>query len=388
MSATPLNIAANPACPHRRTSRPATSDLDRRSRSRCRKPSRSSVLPRARSVIIDGERIMTTDTERVVEPHAHQSVIGTMATADQTLTKRAIAGSLEAQHGGPARHGGDAAIMLRPAWRRGSTATSWSPRRWWGSPRRSTSPRSTPPVSSRTSAFNVHLAQQIYGDQPASLPGDINILDQRPLEDSSSPHSVQLHRDRRQPAHDARPDGQHRLWKPSEKAASQPTSRCGFSRRLGCRPGSSTSSTARAHRSPPPRSRIPTSRPELHGLHHRLPELVACRRREHGTYRSFPAWSARPEQERHPRAPDRGRRRCRTALVRAAFEFQGQKCSAASRAYIARSSGTSRDELVDIVRGLPVGDPTARDVRGSGDRPGRRRTPPNRVRPGRRPRHP
>jgi 1-pyrroline-5-carboxylate dehydrogenase len=47
-----------------------------------------------------------------------------------------------------------------------------------------------------------------------------------------------------------------------------------------------------------------------------------------------------------------------TTLVRGAFEYQGQKCSAASRAYVPRSLWDSsvRDELVTVVRSLSFGD--------------------------------
>jgi 1-pyrroline-5-carboxylate dehydrogenase len=46
----------------------------------------------------------------------------------------------------------------------------------------------------------------------------------------------------------------------------------------------------------------------------------------------------------------------RTALVRGAFEYQGQKCSAASRAYVPRSVWERlRDDLVDVVESLTVG---------------------------------
>jgi 1-pyrroline-5-carboxylate dehydrogenase len=49
----------------------------------------------------------------------------------------------------------------------------------------------------------------------------------------------------------------------------------------------------------------------------------------------------------------------RTALTRGAFEFQGQKCSAASRAYIPRSLWTRmRAEFIDEVEGLTMGDVT------------------------------
>jgi 1-pyrroline-5-carboxylate dehydrogenase len=47
----------------------------------------------------------------------------------------------------------------------------------------------------------------------------------------------------------------------------------------------------------------------------------------------------------------------RTALVRGAFEYSGQKCSAASRAYVARSVWDQMgDELVDATESLKVGD--------------------------------
>jgi 1-pyrroline-5-carboxylate dehydrogenase len=47
----------------------------------------------------------------------------------------------------------------------------------------------------------------------------------------------------------------------------------------------------------------------------------------------------------------------RTAMVRGAFEYQGQKCSAASRAYIPQSMWKSlRSELVDQVDAIPQGD--------------------------------
>jgi 1-pyrroline-5-carboxylate dehydrogenase len=49
----------------------------------------------------------------------------------------------------------------------------------------------------------------------------------------------------------------------------------------------------------------------------------------------------------------------RTALLRGAFEYQGQKCSAASRAYVARSVWTQiRDDLAAETDALAVGDVT------------------------------
>ena len=57
----------------------------------------------------------------------------------------------------------------------------------------------------------------------------------------------------------------------------------------------------------------------------------------------------------HPSAEPRG---VMTAMIRGAFEFQGQKCSAASRAYLPRSLWNAiREELVAEIESIPVGDP-------------------------------
>ena len=49
----------------------------------------------------------------------------------------------------------------------------------------------------------------------------------------------------------------------------------------------------------------------------------------------------------------------RTAMVRGAYEFQGQKCSAASRAYVPASVwGRLKDDLVADIDGIKQGDPT------------------------------
>ena len=49
----------------------------------------------------------------------------------------------------------------------------------------------------------------------------------------------------------------------------------------------------------------------------------------------------------------------RTAMIRGAFEYQGQKCSAASRAYVPRSVWTRlKDDLVSEIEAITVGDVT------------------------------
>ena len=49
----------------------------------------------------------------------------------------------------------------------------------------------------------------------------------------------------------------------------------------------------------------------------------------------------------------------RTAMIRGAFEYQGQKCSAASRAYVPATVWKQvRDEMIDLTNGLAQGDVT------------------------------
>jgi 1-pyrroline-5-carboxylate dehydrogenase len=78
-----------------------------------------------------------------------------------------------------------------------------------------------------------------------------------------------------------------------------------------------------------------------------------------GRYRSYPRLVGETGGKdfvfAHPSAdPDV----LRVALVRGAFEYQGQKCSAASRAYVPRSlwKGAFRDALIAETESLPMGD--------------------------------
>jgi 1-pyrroline-5-carboxylate dehydrogenase len=370
LSATPLNIAANPRMPApknelARDFRPGSPE----SQSVSAAIEGFRLAPTEICHVIDGERIMTTDSERVVEPHDHQSVVGTMATADETLTKRAIAASLEAQHEWSRTPWWErAAIMLRA----GDLAAGKY---------RDKLVAATMVGQSKTfhqaeidaacefadfMRFNVHLAQQIYGDQPTSLPGDINILDQRPLEGfvlALTPFNftaigVNL------PTTPALM-GNAVLWKPSEKAALAADVTMRVLEEAGLPPGvinlvhgsgASVSSTAIAD-------------PDFAGLSFTgsttvFRSLWRAVGENMETYRSFPRLVGETGGKNavlvHPSADVDA---VRTALVRASFEFQGQKCSAASRAYIARSVWDKlRDELVDLVRELPVGDPTKHET--------------------------
>ena len=80
--------------------------------------------------------------------------------------------------------------------------------------------------------------------------------------------------------------------------------------------------------------------PELAGIHFtgstpRLPEHVEDGRREHRQLPQLPADRRRDRRQGlHPRALESADvDAVATAIVRGSFEYQGQKCSAASRVY-------------------------------------------------------
>ena len=79
----------------------------------------------------------------------------------------------------------------------------------------------------------------------------------------------------------------------------------------------------------------------LHRLHRHVPAPVADRRREHRPVPQLPAAGRRDRRQGlRDRPPVRGPSLDRPTLIRGAFEYQGQKCSAASRAYLPRRSGS------------------------------------------------
>ncbi len=135
----------------------------------------------------------------------------------------------------------------------------------------------------------------------------------------------------------ARAHGQHRhLEARVDRDALRLLRACACSRRPACRPASSTSSTAAAPTSATPPSRASTSPASTSPAPR--PCSRACGRRSASTiadYRSYPRIVgetggkdfivAHPSADVDPLA---------AAIVRGSFEYQGQKCSAASRLYV------------------------------------------------------
>ena len=300
----------------------------------------------------------------VVQPHAHAEVLGTLRNAQAADAEAAIEAATAAAPGWAALDYDDrAAILLRAAellsgpWRaRLNAATMLGQSK-------------TPYQAEIDSAcelidfwrFNAHFGRQILEDQPIrNANGVWNRTDQRPLEGfvyAVTPFNFTAISGNLPTAPALM--GNTVVWKPAttqQRAASvvmEILQEAGLPDgviNMVTGHGIEVSDVALGHR-------------DLAGIHFtgstRVFQLLW------GTvganiagYKSYPRIVGETGGKdfivAHPSAdPDV----LRTALIRGAFEYQGQKCSAASRAYIPASLwGQIRDDLASITDALPVGD--------------------------------
>jgi 1-pyrroline-5-carboxylate dehydrogenase len=312
------------------------------------------------------QKLGSGDEIDVVEPHAHSHVLGTMRNATEQDALAAVDAALDAAPRWRALSFDDrAAIFLKAAellsgpWREKLNAATMLGQ------------SKTAYQAEIDSAcelidfwrFNVHYAQQILGEQPtAHSRGVWNRLDHRPLEGfvyAVTPFNFTAICGNLPTAPAIM--GNTVIWKPS------PTQQLAahFTMRLleaaGLPPGVinmvtgdgiAVSQVALAHR-------------DFAGLHftgstatfqHLWREIGANIAR----FRSYPRivgeTGGKDFVMAHPSADVDV---LRTALIRGAFEYQGQKCSAASRAYIPRSVWDQlRDDLVSTTESLSMGPTT------------------------------
>ena len=210
--------------------------------------------------------------------------------------------------------------------------------------------------------FNVHFGRQILAEQPMSSPGVWNRFDHRPLEGfvlAITPFNFTAIAGNLPTAPALM--GNTVIWKPAptQQLAAHYTMR--LLEDAGLPPGVINMVTGDGRAV----SEVALVHPDLAGIHFtgssatfgRLWRTVT----EHLTdYRAYPRLVGETGGKdfviAHPTADVDV---LRTALVRGAFEFQGQKCSAASRAYIPRSVwGRLRDGFLDEVEGMSMGDIT------------------------------
>ncbi|KAB2351480.1 L-glutamate gamma-semialdehyde dehydrogenase [Actinomadura rudentiformis] len=299
----------------------------------------------------------------VVEPHNRGHVLGQLKNATDDDVRAAIDAAREAAPGWRAMAFDDrAAILLRAA-------------ELLSGPWRATLNAATIMGQSKSvqqaeidSAcelidfwrFNVDYARQLYTQQPGSSPGVWNRMEYRPLEGfvlaitpfnftaiaGNLPTSAALM-------------GNVVVWKPSptQQFAAHFTMR--LLEEAGLPPGVINLVTGDGQAV----SNVALTHPELAGIHFTgstgtFQHLWRTVGENISGYKGYPRLVGETGGKdfivAHPSADPSV---LRTAMVRGAFEYQGQKCSAASRAYVPRSIWERmRDEFCDEVEALTMGD--------------------------------
>jgi 1-pyrroline-5-carboxylate dehydrogenase len=316
---------------------------------------------------IGGEKVTGGGSEiDAVQPHNHQHVLGTMRNATGKDAKAAIAAATEAAPAWRTMSMDDrAAILLKAAdllsgpWRQtlnaatmlGQSKTAWQAEidavcelaDFW--------------------RFNVAYARQIMAEQPvANAPGVWNRLDHRPLEGfvyAVTPFNFTAIAGNLPTAPALM--GNTVIWKPSPTQQFSAHFLMRLLEEAGMPPGVinmlpgdgvAVSDVALKH-------------PDLAGIHftgstRTFQYLWRSVGDNIERYRGYPRivgeTGGKDFVVAHPSAdPDV----LRVALLRGAYEYQGQKCSAASRAYVAKSVWKKmRNDFLAEVDAISMGDPT------------------------------
>ncbi|MGD0373865.1 MAG: L-glutamate gamma-semialdehyde dehydrogenase [Streptosporangiaceae bacterium] len=208
--------------------------------------------------------------------------------------------------------------------------------------------------------FNVHYARRLLAEQPVSAPGCWNRLEYRPLEGfvlAITPFNFTAIAGNLPTAPALL--GNVVVWKPShtQQLAAHYTMR--ILEAAGLPPGVINMVTGSGQ----PVSRVALPHPELAGIHFTgstgtFQHMWRTVGENISGYRGYPRLVGETGGKdfviAHPSAdPDV----LTTALIRGAFEYQGQKCSAASRAYVPRSVWDQMgDDFVSAVQSLTMGD--------------------------------
>ena len=208
--------------------------------------------------------------------------------------------------------------------------------------------------------FNVHFARRLLAEQPISSPGTWNRLEYRPLEGfvlAITPFNFTSIAGNLPTAPALL--GNVVIWKPSHTQQFSAHFLMRVLEAAGLPPGVINMVTGGGR----PLSRVAVPHRDLAGIHFTgstgtFQHLWRTVGENIAGYRGYPRLVGETGGKdfviAHPSAdPDV----LRTALVRGAFEYQGQKCSAASRAYIPRSVWkVMKDDFIACVESLTMGD--------------------------------
>ncbi|WP_122816656.1 L-glutamate gamma-semialdehyde dehydrogenase [Nocardioides pantholopis] len=316
--------------------------------------------------VIGGERVSGGSGFEVVQPHDHGHVLGVAHAATRDDAAAAVEAARAAGPQWRALSMDDrAAVLLRAA---DLLAGPWRQRLNAATMLGQSKTAFQAEIDSACELidfwrFNVHYAKQILTDQPlANSPGVWNRTDHRPLEGfvyAITPFNFTAIAGNLPTAPALM--GNTVVWKPSPTQQLAASLTLELLEEAGLPPGVINMLPGDGIAV----SEVALASPDLAGIHftgstptfqHLWGEVGS----RIGSYRAYPRvvgeTGGKDFVVAHPSAdPDV----LRTALVRGSFEFQGQKCSAASRAYVPRSLWARIcDDLVAEVESIAVGDVT------------------------------
>jgi 1-pyrroline-5-carboxylate dehydrogenase len=312
-----------------------------------------------------GQRMGGGEPIDVVQPHNHKARLGTIRDATADDVRQAVAAAKAAAPAWQHMSFDDrAAIFLKAAdllagpWR-----TTLNAATMLGQSKTCYQAEiDTPCELADFWRFNVYFARQLIEEQPISVSGVWNRLDHRPLEGfvlAITPFNFTAIAGNLSTAPALM--GNTVVWKPAVTQQLSAHYTIQLLEAAGLPPGviNMVTGTGQAV------SEVAIPDPDLAGIHFtgstatfgHLWDSVAGNLR---AYRAYPRLVGETGGKDFVVAhPSADLDILRTALVRGAFEYQGQKCSAASRAYVPRSLWTQlRDDLVSEVDGLAMGDVT------------------------------
>ena len=316
-------------------------------------------------LLIGGEEVRTGNTFEAVCPHDHGHVLATVHQAGPAEVERAVAAAADAWHDWSAMGWEQrAAVFLKAA-------------ELLAGPWRDTLNASTMLNQSKTvfqaeidSAcelidfwrFNPHFMRRVYTDQPASAPGVWNRVEYRALEGfvfAVTPFNFTSIAGNLPTAPAMM--GNTVLWKPASTAPVAAYYIMRLLEEAGLPPGVINLVPGRGRQVGDP----VLASPDLAGIHFTgsTPVFQAMWRTVGDTiaaYKTYPRIVGETGGKdfvfAHPSADPAA---LVTALVRGAFEYQGQKCSAASRAYVPRSRWSRvRAGLEGALAEVAMGPPT------------------------------
>ncbi len=315
-------------------------------------------------LVIDGEDVLTGNMSEVYMPHDHGHVLARYHMAGPDDVKRAVESCMDARTDWASWNWQDrAAVFLRAA-------------ELLAGPWRQTLNASTMLGQSKTChqaeidsvcelidfwRFNVQYAREIYSKQPMNSQGIWNMSDYRPLEGfvyAISPFNFSSIGANLCSAPALM--GNVSIWKPAHTSLLASFYNMRLMQEAGLPPGVINFVAGKASKI----SEVLLASPHLAGIHFTgstatfqlLWKQVADNLENYRTYPRLVGETGGKNFVLVHETADSGQ--VATALVRGAFEYQGQKCSAASRAYIPDSMWPAvRSTLEEQLGSIETGDP-------------------------------